>query len=653
EHSWLGLAFAASASIAGLVGMTQDAFGPTVLLVALPVIAMFLSTLHLFFRQAEAEDRVQGEKVAAAEREVAESARHMSELQASEERFHSAFTHAAVGMLLVSRDCRILQTNEALCEQLGRKESEVSGQDLMQIIHPDDIGMLNAEIGGLLSANASTFSTELRCVHGNGSVVWVASNGALFSAEGSGEHCLIMQMQDVTARKRAETKLHHIAYHDGLTNLPNRSYFFGELGRAVATAKRDPKHTFAVLFLDFDRFKTINDSMGHGAGDELLKNATSRLQGCLLPADFIARMGGDEFAILIEAFRTEGEVIELAERIQGVLREPMLLDGVLVSTSASIGITTSAFHYTAPENVMRDADIALYRAKAQGKARHAMFDSALHVEVLAQLRMEGELRRAIEENRLSVAFQPIFDLRTKRLYGFEALARWKHDERGFIAPTDFIPLAEETGLIVPLGNRILEIACRQLAAWRDAVPAGRNLNVHVNVSSVQLAQRDYAARTLEIIGNAGVPCDRITLEVTESVLIDRLKCALPNLRQLREHGLRISIDDFGKGYSSLSTLEELPIGELKIDRSFVQRLTKGEGEAVVNAILALGRSMGKSVIVEGIETASQLEHLLRLGCERGQGFLLGMPLSAAAAENLVRDSAPIARVAWSRKTAVA
>jgi diguanylate cyclase (GGDEF)-like protein len=521
----------------------------------------------------------------------------------------------------------------------------------MRIIHPDDIGMLSAELGDLLRGDASTFSTELRCTHGNGSIVWVASNGALFSADGSGEHCLIMQMQDVTARKRVETKLHHIAYHDGLTNLPNRSYFFGELGRAVNAAKRDPQHTFAVLFLDFDRFKTINDSLGHGAGDELLKTATKRLKDCLRPADFIARMGGDEFAILIEGFHAEDEVVELAERIQRALREPMRLDGAIVTTSASIGITTSSFHYTAPENVMRDADIALYRAKGLGKARHAMFDSELHVEVSARLRMEGELRRAIEDEHLSVDFQPIFDLRTRRLYGFEALARWSHAERGAIVPDQFIPLAEETGLIVPLGERVLELACRNLALWRMDHPGARALNVHVNVSSVQLAQPDYAARTLDIIGEAGIPYESITLEVTESVLADRLKCALPNLRELREQGVRVSIDDFGKGYSSLSTLEELPIGEFKIDRSFVERMAKGKGEAVVNAILALGRSMGKTVVVEGIETPAQLDHLLQLGCERGQGFLLGMPLHADAAEVLAREGTPVPRVAYLRSNA--
>jgi diguanylate cyclase (GGDEF)-like protein/PAS domain S-box-containing protein len=642
SHGWLALAFAASASIAGLIHMTQDAFGATVLLVAAPIIAMFLSTIHLFFRQAEADERA-----------AAETARHMAALQASEERFHSAFTHAAVGMVLLSRDGRILQTNEALRQQLGRSGSELVGKDLAQVIHPDDIDMLRAEIGALVDGGAAKFATELRCLHANGDPVWVASDAALFNAAESGERCLIMQLQDVSARKRAEARLHHIAYHDGLTNLPNRSYFLGELARAVAAATRDPAQSFAVMFLDFDRFKTINDSLGHGAGDELLVTSAQRLRGCLRPSDLIARLGGDEFAILVEGVHSDGEVVELAERVQRAVKEPLILAGTEVTTSASIGITTSALHYLAPEDVMRDADIAMYTAKAQGKARYAMFDRAAQVAVASQLWMEGELRRAIDSDQLTVEFQPIFDLRTRHLYGFEALARWPHPDRGLILPDQFIPLAEETGLIAALGNRILENACMHLARWRRTLPSASNLHLHVNVSPLQLAQPGFAMRTLQIIKTTGVPAEQITLEVTENVLAGRHKAAIPNLQQLREAGVRISIDDFGSGYSSLSAVEDLPIGEFKIDRTFVGRLALGKGEAVVSAILALGRSMGKGVIVEGIETTAQLEQLLKLGCERGQGYLFGRPLPADYAEIMTREAMRPIALAYSRSNAAA
>jgi len=650
DHIWLGLAYAASASISGLVYATFDAFGTTVLMAAIPIIAMFLSTLHFYFQKAEIDERVQTEKIAAAEREVAEAARHVTELQASEARFHSAFTHAAVGMMLVSQDSRILQTNEALCRLLGRDEGDLAGHELMQFVHADDVDLLRTEIAGLLAGSASHFAVELRCKHGDQTDVWVTLNGSFFNAEGSGERCLIVQMQDVTARKRAETRLHHIAFHDGLTHLPNRSHFLEQLTRVVAGAARNPRAHFAVMFLDFDRFKLINDSLGHGAGDELLITVARRLQSCLRPTDLVARLGGDEFAILVENFRTDGEVIELAERIQRVLREPLVLCGSEVTTSASIGITTSAFHYDAPEQVMRDADIAMYKAKEQGKARYALFDSALHAEVSSQLWMEGELRRAIDHGQITVDFQPIFDLRTRKLYGFEALARWTHPERGVIRPAQFIRLAEETGLIVPLGNRVLELACASFTGWRQAIANAESLRLHVNVSGVQLSQPGCASRMKQIINGSGASPDQLTLELTESVLIERLSAALPNLLQLRDMGTRISIDDFGTGYSSLSALQDLPIGEIKIDRSFVHRMGTGEtgGEEVVNAIIALGRSLDKRVIAEGIETSSQCDRLIKMGCERGQGYLLGRPMAADYAENVARDSSPVVRVAYSR-----
>jgi EAL domain-containing protein (putative c-di-GMP-specific phosphodiesterase class I) len=263
------------------------------------------------------------------------------------------------------------------------------------------------------------------------------------------------------------------------------------------------------------------------------------------------------------------------------------------------------------------------------------------------------LRRALENDELTVEFQPIFDLRSRNLYGFEALARWRHADRGPISPDVFISVAEETGLIIPLGDRLLEMACKHFADWRKTIPAAGGLCLHFNASPVQLSQRGYAARTLEIVRAAGIPLERITLEVTENVLVDRLTAALPNLQELRDMGVGISIDDFGKGYSSLSSLDDLPIGEFKIDRSFVSKLSVGRGEAVVNAILALGESMGKEVIVEGIETSAQLDQLMQLGCERGQGYLLGRPLAVANAENLVRSSARIVRVAYSRPGAAA
>jgi EAL domain-containing protein (putative c-di-GMP-specific phosphodiesterase class I) len=331
------------------------------------------------------------------------------------------------------------------------------------------------------------------------------------------------------------------------------------------------------------------------------------------------------------------EIVKLAERLQEVLVEPLYLNGVAVSTSASIGITTSTFGYDTPEQVMRDADTAMYRAKSQGKGRYALFDSALHAEVTAQLWLEGELRHAVSQGQLRLVYQPIFELRTRRLTGFEALARWTHPEKGMIPPSRFIQVAEETGLIVGLGNWALETACHQLGVWQQQNPAVEQLSVHVNVSSVQLVQPDFPALVRRAIGEGKIQPRQLVIELTESVLIEKLAIALPHLESLRDLGVRISIDDFGTGYSSFSVLHELPINEIKIDRSFVVRLGADDnGQEVVRAILGLGRTLDKTMIAEGIETEAQLQRLIEMNCEKGQGYLLGQPEPADAVPDRIR-----------------
>jgi diguanylate cyclase (GGDEF)-like protein/PAS domain S-box-containing protein len=639
EHAWLGLMHAASASIAGLLYVSFDRFGISILVATVPIIAMFLSTLHFYFREAEIDDRVRKERIAATEREAAEAAKHLAELRNSEDRFHSAFTHAAIGMALVSTDGRIMQANAALGRLIGCSESDLGGKNLASIVHADDRAALQAKIADLLSGTGKTFVIELRCRHSADLDICVSLDASFVGDGGSTARCLIVQMQDVTARRDAESRLHHIAYHDGLTNLPNRGYFLEQLKRAIAAVKRHPERRFGVLFLDFDRFKVINDSLGHSAGDALLVGIAHRLQSSLRPSDVVARLGGDEFAILVEDINADHEVLQLADRLQSVLAEPFLAGGVELSTSVSIGITTSAFGYDSPEQVMRDADLAMYRAKMQGKARYALFDSALYADVKLSLWLEGELRRAIAHDQLALSYQPIFELKSRRLTGFEALARWTHPERGEIAPERFIRVAEETGLIVPLGNWVLATACRQIGTWQRGNPGCDALSLHVNVSAVQLAQPDFSVRVQHAIAAAGIEPSQLTLELTESVLIHKVSAVLQQLDDVRKMGVDVSIDDFGTGYSSLSMLQDLPIGEIKIDRSFVRRLgSGGEGEEVVRAIVALGRTLGKRVVAEGIETEEQLELLLGLECDRGQGFLLAQPTRPDDVHAMIRKS---------------
>ena len=640
EHSWMSLVHLASAAVAALLFAGYEKLGVGVFLAALPVIAVVMLTHRLYLRHIEDTKLAQQQRIGAAEREAADAARHLAELQKSESRFQKAFAHAAIGMVLVTHERIVLQANPALCEILARPAHALLGADFGEFVHRDDHVALSSKLESLLSGSTATCSLELRCTQPDRTVVTVALHASFFSATDEDEPCLIFQVLDITARRIAEGRLHHIAHHDDLTDLPNRAYFFDQLAAAIKAEHKDPRFHFAVLFLDCDRFKTINDSLGHRAGDELLVVLGKRIAAQLRPSDVIARLGGDEFAILARNMREE-DAVALAMRLQTVVAEPIQIRSAELSTSVSIGITMGGPQYASPEDVMRDADIAMYRAKALGRAQHAIFDSALHAEVSSQLWLESALRRAIEQEQLYLAYQPIFDLRTGQIRAVEALCRWVHPERGAVQPERFIRVAEESGLIVPLGDWALETACRQLAAWQKSVPTSSHLQVHVNVSGAQLLQNDFVDRVMAIVQRSQVRPDQVAFEVTESMLIDGLSVALPNLRKLRESGMHISIDDFGTGYSSFSSMCDLPIEEIKIDRSFVTRMARGsEGEEVVRAIIAMGRAMGKRIVAEGIETELQCRKLLELGCDGGQGFLFARPLAPWDVETILKQSRP-------------
>ena len=453
--------------------------------------------------------------------------------------------------------------------------------------------------------------------------------------------------QERISRVLEETKEHfrHAAFHDSLTGLPNRAMFTQLLKAEIASSNQRDAHMFAVLFLDLDRFKNINDSLGHTHGDLLLVAFAERLERTLRPIDTLARFGGDEFAILLSGMTDATDAVRVAKRISEELSQPFVLDKNSAFATASIGIALSSSGYDRAEDILRDADIAMYRAKENGKARYEVFDHGMHARAVSRLQLESDLRLAIEQKEFCVYYQPIVCLQTGRLAGFEALVRWNHPRRGLVEPADFIPVAEETGLIVPIGEWVLNEACAQVRQWQIDSPSHRSLSLSVNLSARQVAQPHLLDRIKEALDNSKLNPHCLKLEITESVVMENAEAAALMFKQLRSLGVQLSIDDFGTGYSSLSYLHRFPLNYLKIDRSFVMRLTTDNDNAIVRTISTLARNLGMEVIAEGIETEEQHQQLKMLGCEYGQGYLFSRPVDQHGviqllAQDSKRDAEP-------------
>ncbi|BAY76872.1 diguanylate cyclase/phosphodiesterase with PAS/PAC and GAF sensor(s) [Nostoc linckia NIES-25] len=445
-------------------------------------------------------------------------------------------------------------------------------------------------------------------------------------------------LTEITERKRAESQLLHLAFHDALTGLPNRASFINRLRHAINYSKRHSDYLFAVLFIDLDRFKVINDSLGHHKGDQLLLAIASRLELCVRSIDTAARLGGDEFTILLEGIQDVSDAIKVAERIEQELKLPFELEGQEIFTTASIGIAlSSTVNYERPEDVLRDADTAMYRAKILGRARYELFNSNMYANALAKLQLETDLRRAIEHSELRVYYQPIVSLTSGCILGFEALLRWEHPERGLLSPADFIPIAEETGLIFSIGKWVLNEACGQMQAWRTSYPSNSLSKISVNLSLKQFYQPDLIEQIGEILQSTGLNADSLALDITESVIVENGDRVIAALSQLREIGVQLSIDDFGTGYSSLGRLYNFPISLLKIDRSFISSInTNSRDLEIVEILVTLAHKLGMDVLAEGIETKEQLVLLRKLNCEYGQGHFFSVPLNSSAAEVLIQ-----------------
>jgi diguanylate cyclase (GGDEF)-like protein/PAS domain S-box-containing protein len=553
-------------------------------------------------------------------------------LRASEDRFRSLANNSSDFLARISPRLTIEYASPAAEALTGYPPEEIVGTNVLKYVVEDDWSLVEKSVQTLQEAESTICAYRAR--RRDGRIVWFESTITAVR-DGAGEIIeLVSVSRDVTERKAAELELSHQALHDALTGLPNRVLFLDRLGHALLRRVRKGTGTVAVLFLDVDRFKVVNDSLGHEAGDRLLVDVAGRLDGVLRPDDTVARFGGDEFTILCEDVAGELEAVAIAQRVVELFDEPFELEGSEVFLSTSIGIALAEPGKARPDDLIRDADAAMYRAKERGKARYELFDKAMRAHALERLAVENALRRAVEHDELRLHYQPEIDLCSGEIVGFEALVRWQHPERGLVPPGDFVPLAEETGLIVPIGTWVLREACREAKRWRDS--SGHPMGVSVNVSARQLAQPDFVDLVSCVLAETETPRGTLCLEITESAVIERGMATVAMLRSLRDLGVKLAIDDFGTGYSSLGHLRRFPIDILKLDRSFVSGLGQGSQDAsIAAAVISLAHALELTTVAEGIETTEQLDVLRGLGSDIGQGFLFARPLPPDEAAALI------------------
>ena len=560
-------------------------------------------------------------------------------LRESEERYDLAVRGANDGLWDWNLKNNEIYYSPRWKTMLGFKEEEIgnSPDEWLKRVHRDDRKRVQENLGSHIKGDTPHFESEYRIRHANGSYIWILTRGlAVRDAEGK-TYRMAGSQTDLTARKLIEERLAYDALHDGLTGLPNRDLFMDRLNQKIEHTKRHPDNRFAVLFLDIDRFKVVNDSLGHAVGDQLLITTARRLQLCMRPEDTVSRLSGDEFAILLNEVKDVSDAIRVAERIQARMGETTVLSAVNRTTTVSIGIIMFNDTYTQPQDMLRDADTAMYRAKALGGGRYQIFDANMHTKALALLQLEADLKSAVRNQEWLVYYQPIISLANGKISGVEALVRWMHPQRGIIPPLDFIPEAEEIGLIIPIGEFVLRTACMQVKAWRDA--GFSKLWVSVNLSGRQFQDQNLVQKIERILLETGLPSDGLRLEVTESIAMQDLSYSVKILKDLNKLGVNVSLDDFGNGYSSLSYLKQFPLKVLKIDRSFIQDiLVNKNSEAITTAIIVMARSLNLEVVAEGVEKEEQLAFLKSKFCDEVQGFLFSKSLPANELTGLLQKN---------------
>ena len=563
---------------------------------------------------------------AARQRIVEEARRH------SEERYRRLFENSRDAIYMTTREGKFLDANTSMVELFGYTRQELLNLNASEIYaNAADRPRFQKELEKI----GSIRQHEVKLKRKDGKVLDCLKTATLQRSDDGSIIGYQGIIHDISERKRTEEQLAYSAFHDALTNLPNRALFMDRLERLVRHAKRRPNYRFAVLFLDLDRFKIVNDTMGHHVGDALLISVARRLEHCLRAEDTVARLGGDEFAIIVDSIRDAGDATRVAERVLQELVLPFTIENHNVQTNTSVGIALSYTGNEAAETLLKDADTAMYRAKTSGRGRYEVFDPQLHRQAVHQLQIESDLRRALQAREFMLVYQPVIDVQHSRLAGFEAFLRWQHPTRGVISPGEFIGVAEETGLILQIGWWVIEEACRQMHSWEQQYPDHiGSLTISINLSGRQFYQPDLVPHIEEIIREAGVSPTRLKLEVSERDIMTNAEVSIEVLNQLRTRGIHLSIDDFGTGYSSLKYLQRFPITTLKIDRSFVHGLEEGSA-GLVNSILALGRSLNVDALAEGVETVEQADRLRALGTRYAQGYCFSPPVDAERAANFI------------------
>lgn len=555
----------------------------------------------------------------------------------AEARYTELFQNAVEGIFMSTPDGRFLNANPAMARILGYDSPETLIEDLVNINtqiytnpHRRD------ELMRQLQENGSVSSFEAQIYRKDKSIIWIAIHArAAFDDAGAIKH-LEGMVEDITSRKQAEDMLYQNAFYDQLTGLPNRALLMDRLSRALERIKRQPNLKYALLFLDLDQFKNINDSLGHQAGDELLLAVGNKLKKCIRAMDTVARFGGDEFALLLEELADYKMALRVARRIQSELTVPQIIKNREVYTSSSIGIVLSTQEFDSAEAVLRAADVAMYQAKKQGRNRFKVFNRRMDTKAHDRLELETNLRQAINHEQFRVFYQPIVEIPTRKVVGMEALVRWERPGVGLVSPADFIPACEETGLINILGHWVLVTACAQTKVWQDKIPGMDDLFVTVNISTHQIEQPDLVDQVRWAFEDAGLSPGALNLEITESALMSNAQKAANMLVKLRTLGVSLSVDDFGTGYSSLAYLNRFPVDTLKIDRSFVAHLTDGEKDKqIVRTILSLAQNMSMKAVAEGVESLEQFTLLEQMGCELAQGYCFARPRPPLEMEQLL------------------